>query len=450
MINIKRGLDLPITGAPSQEPGKSRPIRSIAVLGEDYIGMRPTMAVTVGDSVKQGQLLFTDKKTAGVNYTAPGCGTISAINRGDKRSLLSVVIELKGEDRIQFCQYHSAELPSLSREQIVANLVDSGQWTALRTRPYSKVPDPSVVPAAIFVNAMDSNPLAVDPEPVIKDRLQEFFSGINLLSKLTNGALYLCVAPGSCVENSSSIYNDNVQVHSFKGPHPAGLTGTHIHFLDPAGPDKQLWTINYQDVIAVAGLFASGYLCSDRVIALSGPQIENPRLIKTRLGANIHEMTAGELLPGETRLISGSVLSGRTAFSSEAFLGRYHLQVTAIREGRERPFLGWMSPGMNKHSALGIYLSSLFRGRKFPFTTSTNGSDRAMVPLGTFENVMPLDILPTQLLRALVVGDTETAQNLGALELEEEDLALCSYVCSGKYEYGPILRDNLTRIEKES
>jgi Na+-transporting NADH:ubiquinone oxidoreductase subunit A len=243
--------------------------------------------------------------------------------------------------------------------------------------------------------------------------------------------------------------SDRIVQKSFSGPHPAGNAGTHIHYLDPVSSKKTVWTVGYQDVIAIGKLFVTGKLDVERVISLAGPQVENPQIIRTRLGANLQELSAGLLKAGENRIISGSVFGGRRAVGAFAYLGRYHNQVTVLQEGRERPFLHYMQMGSSRFSVLPIYISKLFKDRKFGFTTSTNGSERAMVPVGSYEKVMPLDILPTQLLRSLIVGDTETAQQLGCLELDEEDLALCTFVCPGKYEYGPILRENLTRIEKE-
>ncbi len=215
------------------------------------------------------------------------------------------------------------------------------------------------------------------------------------------------------------------------------------------GAGKSVWNLNYQDVIAIGKLFTTGQLWTERVIALAGPVVEKPRLVRTRLGANLDELAAGQLQPGNNRLISGSVLGGRTAHGAYAYLGRYHLQLSCLKEGDQREFLHYLRAGVEKHSLLNVFVSRLLGGKRFAFTTSTNGSPRAMVPVGNYEAVMPLDILPTQLLRYLIVGDTEMAQKLGALELDEEDLALCSYVCAGKYEYGPILRDNLARIEQE-
>jgi len=444
MINIKRGLDLPIAGAPAQRIEAGRPVRSVAVIGFDYPTMKPTMAVQVGDRVKLGQLLFSDKKSPGVNYTAPGAGVVSAVHRGEKRVLQSVVIDLDGDEEVTFASYSPAQLDGLSSEQVRENLQQSGLWTALRTRPFSKVPAIDATPASIFVTAIDTHPLAADPAVIIAEQAEAFEAGLKVLSNLAK--VFLCKAPNASLPGESLA---KVQVESFNGPHPAGLAGTHIHFLDPVSASKSVWTIGYQDVIAVGKLFTSGRLSVERVVSLAGPVVEQPRLVRARLGANLDELTAGELQPGANRVVSGSVLGGRTAHGAFAYLGRYHQQVSCLREGKEREMLHYLRAGVEKHSILNIYISKLMGGKKFAFSTSTNGSPRAMVPVGNYEEVMPLDVLPTQLLRALRVGDTEVAQKLGCLELDEEDLALCTYVCAGKYEYGPILRDNLTRIEKE-
>lgn len=445
MIKITRGLDLPISGLPDQriEPGSK--VRSVAVVGFDYNGMKPTMAVKTGDRVKTGQLLFTDKKNEGVRYTAPATGLVSAINRGEKRVLQSVVIDVEDDEYEGFTKYDASELPKLSAEQVTENLVESGLWTSLRARPFSRVPAIGSSPAAIFVTAIDTHPLAADPAPIISRSEEDFTNGLELLCRLTSGKVHLCVAPNSSVP---SLDNDQLHVAEFGGVHPAGLAGTHIHFLEGASASKVVWSIGYQDVIAIGKLFTTGKLYTTRVVSLAGPQVETPRLIETRLGVSLDELCAGQVAPGNNRVISGSVLGGRTARGATAFLGRYHNQVTVLAEGNQRDFMGWLSPGVNKHSSLRIYLSQFFK-KRIPYTTNTNGSERAMVPIGVYEKVMPLDILPTQLLRSLIVGDTQVAQSLGCLELDEEDLALCTYVCPGKYEYGPILRDNLSRIEKE-
>lgn len=446
MIKIKRGMDIPIQGAPQQVIEDSPLARSVALVGFDYVGMKPTMSVREGDSVKLGQLLFVDKKTEGVRYTSPGSGTVSAINRGAKRVLQSVVIELEGDEAEQFPSYGTDAAAALDPQVVRDQMVESGQWIALRTRPYSKVPAPVSEAAAIFVTAIDTNPLAADPAVIIAEQSDAFSLGLDLLAKLTAGKVFVCAAGNANVPTGRA---GNIELAEFSGPHPAGLAGTHVHLLHGASTESSVWTIGYQDVIATGRLFLDGRLYAQRIVSLAGPQVDNPRLLRTRLGVDLQALCAGQLKQGETRIISGSVLGGRGVQAATAYLGRYHVQVSALLEGRHRDFMGWLSPGAKRHSALGIYLTSLMGKKPLAMTTNTNGSDRAMVPMGTYENVMPLDILPTQLLRALIVGDTEMAQALGCLELEEEDLALCTYVCPGKYEYGPILRDNLTRIEKE-
>lgn len=446
MIKIRKGLDLPMTGKPEQSIHDGPTVRSVAVLGPDYHGMKPTMAVQQGDAVKLGQLLFTDKKNEAVRYTAPASGKIAAINRGARRVLQSVVIDVEGDDAETFASYSGKQLDALSKEQIVDNLVQSGQWVALRTRPYSKVPSPQSSPHAIFVTAMDTNPLAADPKLILKKETEAFNFGLLLLSKLTEGKVYVCQAENPIINDSQM---SNVVFQSFSGVHPAGNAGTHIHHLDPVSISKTVWTIGYQDVIAYGHLFTTGKIYTQRIISLAGPRVEKPRLIKTRLGANLNELTAGELQPGDNRVISGSVFGGVTSLGPFSYLGRYHNQVTVIEEGRDRPMFHYLRAGANYFSSINIYISKLFQDKRFDFTSTTFGSERAMVPIGTYERIMPLDILPTQLLRSLIVGDTDVAQKLGCLELDEEDLALCTFVCPGKYEYGPILRDNLTRIEKE-
>ncbi len=447
MISIKQGLDLPIAGEPDATVDSSRSVKSVALLGRDYIGMKPTMLVKEGDSVALGQPVFEDKKTPGVVYTAPAAGKVVAINRGDRRTFQSLVIEVNDEgDAVRFESHEPSALAALGDQAVAEQLQKSGLWTALRSRPYSKVPTVDSRPAAIFVSAMDTNPLAADPQPLIAAHAEQFKAGLQVLGNLSEGNIYLGKAPAADIAVPAG---DKFQVEEFDGPHPAGLVGTHIHFLRPASNQSVVWTVGYQDVIAIGHLFTTGQLMTERYVALGGPQVSKPRILKTRLGASLEELTQGELAEGENRVVSGSVLAGNLAAGAEAFLGRFDVQVSVLTEGRDRPMLHYVVPGKDRFSALPIYLSSLDKGRKWNFTTTTNGSDRAMVPIGAYERIMPLDILPTQLLRALIVGDTEMAQKLGALELDEEDLALCTFVCPGKYEYGPILRDNLTRIELE-
>ncbi|OAI14374.1 NADH:ubiquinone reductase (Na(+)-transporting) subunit A [Methylomonas lenta] len=445
-FTIKKGLDLPLTGRPEQNITDGNSIKSVALLGGDYVGLKPKMMVAEGDEVKLGQVLFSDKKNPGVNFTAPGAGIVSAVHRGDKRALLSVVIELKGNKQESFASYAEAELAALSLDQVKENLLASGLWTSFVTRPYGKVPAVDSNPSSIFVTAIDTRPLAADPSVIIKERASDFANGLSVISKLTSGKTYLCKATGADV-----VSNAAVQVAEFSGPHPAGLPSTHIHFIDPVNVNKFVWHIDYQAVIAIGALFTTGKLNVERVVSLAGPTVNNPRLVRTRVGANLEDLVAGELQDVENRVISGSVLYGHEAVGPMAYLAANALQVSVIKEGRDRELFGWIVPGTNKYSAMNVYVSSKDRqtGRQFPLTTDKNGSNRAIVPVGVYESVMPLDILSTPLLKAIVVGDSDTAQSLGCLELDEEDVSLFTFVDPGKHDFAPVLRANLTKIEKE-
>lgn len=446
MINIKRGLNLPIKGEPKQEISEGPKVTQVAILGPDYNGMKPTMSVQAGDKVKIGQLLFTDKKNPGVNYVSPGAGTVSAVNRGEKRMLLSVVIDLDdSEEAISFKSYNAEQVATLEAAEIETNLVESGLWSSFKTRPYSKAPALGSSPNSIFVTAIDTNPLAASVGVVLQSQTEDFNFGLSVISRLTEGTTYLCIGSGDQVPATSGA----VKVEKFTGKHPAGLAGTHMHFLDPVSMNKTNWSINYQDVVAIGALFQTGKISVERVISLAGPAVKNPRLLKTRLGAKISELTAGELTDEENRIVSGSPLYGHAAEGALDFLGRFNNQVSVLPEGRTRNFMGWQMPGFTFFSTKPVFASHPYNAVKRTFHTNLGGGFRAMVPSGMYEEMMPLDIEPTYLLRSLICEDTDEAQKLGALELEEEDLALCTFVCTGKYDFGPILRNNLTKIEKE-
>lgn len=447
MTTIKKGLDLPIAGVPEQriEPGPV--VSQVGLVGDDYIGMKPTMFVSPGDSVKLGQPVFEDKKTPGVIYTAPASGKVVDVVRGAKRKFESLVIDVEGDERAEFDDARGAVPEALGRQGVTDQLRLSGLWPSLRTRPFGKVPDPESSPRSIFVQAIDTNPLAADPAVVIADRQDDFLLGLRMIKQLTDGPVWVCKREGSEIPGDDV---EGVRVESFSGPHPAGLVGTHIHLLDPVGPARVVWYLNYQDVLAIGALVMTGTVDVRRVVSMAGPVVTKPRLLETRIVASVDELIEGEYEADHTiRPISGSVLNGRTARDPHHFLGRYHLQVSLLKEGDEREFLGWQKPGFDKFSVTRVFASAAIPDQRFDFTTSTGGSERAMVPLGTYERVVPLDVLPTQLLRALIVRDTDQARQLGVLELEEEDLALCTFVCPGKYEYGSLLRANLTTIERE-
>ncbi len=458
---IKKGLSLPISGEPIQEIESARQPSHVALLAADYLGMKPTMLVLQDDRVKRGQPLFEDKKQPGILYTSPGAGKVVAVNRGERRALQSVVIELndnersgkvdasaaRTEDEAVFQSYTGKNIASLNRQEIRSLLLESGLWTAFRTRPFSKAPAMDSEPHSIFVTAMDTNPLAPSMDAILEGQQEDFERGMIALAKLCEGFVYVCKAKGSKISVNP---NTGASLAEFDGIHPAGTAGVHIHFLDPVYRGKTVWHLGAQDAIAIGRLLATGRLPVERIISLAGPQVQKPRLLRTRLGASTETLCQGELKEGDNRILSGSVLSGHAAGGpTHGYLGRYAQQISVLREGREREFMGWMMPGADKFSISRTFLSTFNKSKKYDFTTTTNGSARAMVPFGYFERVMPMDLMPTHLLRALVIGDLEQAEQLGCLELDEEDLALCSFVCAGKIDYGFHLRKTLEAIEKE-
>ncbi|MBV72207.1 MAG: NADH:ubiquinone reductase (Na(+)-transporting) subunit A [Myxococcales bacterium] len=449
---IKQGLDLPITGKPADRVEEGPAVRRVAIVAADYPTMKPRMAVSEGDSVKCGQLLFEDRKSDGVRFTAPVQGTIVAINRGERRVLQTLVIELAtaGEigEQVDFESYTGGAIDSLSSENAVELLAESGLWTALRSRPYGRVPSVNDKAAAVFITAIDTHPLAGSIETALSGHEEAFKAGLDVVSKLTEGKTYLCTAKGSQIPSTGS-----VELAQFGGKHPAGLPGTHIHTLDPVSRKKAVWHLGWQDVIAIGTLFTTGKLDCTRVVALGGPVVKSPRMLRTLAGVSTDELTANELIVDrEIRKISGSILGGRNSEGDVfGFLGRYHNQISCLAEDRERVFFGWLSPGFNKYSTVRAFAAGLMGMNKKPraLTTNTNGSHRAMVPIGMFERVMPLDILPTFLLRALCADDVERAEALGCLELTEDDLALCTFVSPGKEDFGRALRRNLDEMWKE-
>ena len=444
IFNLKKGLNIPVLGIPEQIiQGEKKP-KSVAVLGPDYIGLKPKMLVSVGDKVKRGSPLFCHKDYPEILYVSPCKGKVKVINRGDKRVLLSVVIDVESlsDKGINIIKTHSNEK---SQEQFVKKcLFDSGLWTSFLTRPYSKVPSSDSLPSSIFITAMDTEPLCPDAELIINHDLKAFNEGVKKISLLTKGKVFICT------KNNSQLKFNDFDTYEFAGPHPAGLAGTHMHFLDAPSAIKTVWSIGYQDVIAIGKLFLTGFIDVSRIVSIAGPHALKPRLVKTVLGASLDDILEGEYNKAEgCRVISGSILSGFHATNELAYLGKYSRQITIIKEDLEKHFFGWIKPQPNKFSVMPVLLSAFGFFKLFNLTSNLNGGRRAMVPTGVFETLMPQDFLPTQMLRSLLVMDTDVAQSLGALELDEEDLALCTFACPAKYEYGSALRDSLQKIEKE-
>ena len=429
---IRKGLDLRLPGEPEQTVHPGPDVQHVALCGRDYHGLKPRLLVAEGDAVGRGQPLFIDKHDPAVNYCSPVQGVISAVNRGPRRRLDSVVVQLQpsSAEDVQFEPLSDEEQAALGSDDLSDRLQRSGLWSAFRTRPFSRVPLSGSRPHAIFVTATDTRPLAADPAVIVGADPEAFRSGLHLLPLLTSGTVYVCTGPGWNIELPQVERLTEVR---FSGPHPAGLPGTHMHILDPVGTGRVAWQIDCQDVMAIGKLFTRGEVPSSRVIALGGECLARPRLVKTVMGASINELLVDEFRQCEgCRVLSGSVLDGRRASDGLAYLGRYHAQVSVIPEGGDRRLFGW-----------------LFGKGRFGWSTSQHGRYSGMIPMPVFEKVMPLDILPAALFRALLVKDTDQAQALGCLELDEEDLALCAYVCPAKTEYGQALRSSLEQIERD-
>ncbi len=443
-IQIKKGLDIPVSGKPEQKIRSGNTVGQVAVIGDDYIGLKPTMLVNPGDKVITGQPLFTDKKNAGVTITSPGCGTVTGINRGEKRTFESLTITLDGEDGLTFCE-PTTRPQELEPKSIRELLVKSGLWVSFRTRPYGTAPAIHSEPSSLFVTAIDTAPLAAAPHVIINEYQDSYQLGLRILRSMLPVPIHYCTG-STVLEPFEEV--DGLNYYSFQGPHPSGLPSTHIHFIDPVHEDKTVWHIGYQDVIAIGHLFSSGQLLTERTIALAGPGVIKPSLVKTRIGASIPNFCRRELSLEELRTISGSLLSGRTSQGNYTFLGRFHDQISVIEDSSGRSFFNWLLPGRDRFSTKPVFASTYLKGLRYKMNTAIWGGKRAIYPLGTYDEVMPLDIIATSLLKSLSVGDTDKSKDLGCLELIEDDLGLCGFVCPGKNEFGPVLRNVLGAIER--
>lgn len=448
---IRRGLDVPLAGDPQQRVEEGRGVDRVAVLADDYPGLRPRMGVKVGDRVIRGERLFEDRKNPGVFHTAPASGTVEAVVRGERRALRSVIIAVdRDADASEEKEYEASgkiDGRAASADDARALLLESGMWTALRSRPFGKVPAPGAKARAIFVTAVDTQPHAPEVEIALEGREGDFEGGLEALVSLGDGApVYLCVGAGSSL---AGVDVPGVEVHRFEGPHPAGNAGLHIHLIDPVDLGRTAWHVGYQDTAAIGHLFRTGKLSVERVVSVAGPMARKPRLLRTRIGADLAGLLEGEILDGETRIVTGSVLAGRIAAGDVGFLGRHHNQISLLQEGGEREFLGWMGPGFSAYSTSRLFVSSFLPAKKRPLRTLLGGGIRAMIPNGSYDAVMPFDVMPVFLFKALLSNDLDAAQRLGCLELDEEDVALCTFVCPSKIDHGRSLRRVLDAVEKE-
>ncbi len=432
MIKISKGLDLPISGTP-ENILEDVDVRTCGVLGTDHVGFKPTLKKNIGDEVKAGEILLENKKDQNIYITSPASGRITDINRGNKRRLLSIEIDI--DDEIGSIEFNT--------DNILDLLINSGYFSFFKTRPFNRTPHVDDIPKSIFVNCCDTNPLSIDPFNIITLNQELFDKGLEIISKLYEVPVYCTYQNDDFITS-----HDNVEFIKFNGPHPAGLVGTHIHMISPVNLDNVVWSIGFQEVMSIGYLYIHKMIRNKKTIALGGEGVYEPKLLNLRYGSNIDEAIAGKI-KGGVRVISGSVLNGISSSGAMKFIGTFDNQISVIPDNSNDILFNWLMPGKNLHSKLGTFISSWIKPKKFIFNTSKNGGNRAIVPLPSYEEVMPLNILSTQLLKAIVTKDIELAIRLGALELSPEDLALLSYVCPSKYDYQTILADNLNLIYEE-
>lgn len=437
-IALRRGLDLPIPGRPDRaiEP---KAVASVALLGDDLPGGRCVPRVEPGQRVALGETLLVDRRREELRFVSPGAGRVAAVHRGEARRLVAVAIELSGDACIEHPPLAGDRIRDLPRDAIGERLLRSGAWTALRTRPFGRIPDPRQVPAAIFVRATANDALSLDPLPLLGARADDLALALLALVRLTDGEVFLCTGPG---ELPGLPDHPRLRAVVVRGPHPAGLVGSHIHRLCRVGPGRSVWYLGAQDALAIGAELRTGRPDVERVVSLAGPRVARPRLLRTRLGASSEDLLRDELQPGPCRIVSGPVLSGRRALYPAAYLGRYHEQLCALPlESAGDRRCAWLVPRRG-----GARRAPPWRPRP-DWTGASHGPCRAMLPLDVFERVVPLRLPVGLLLRSLAAGDVESAERYGALELEEEDLALCSYLCPAKLDYGRLLRRALDELE---
>ena len=443
-VKLKKGLDIRLKGQAEKILNPEVQSLHYAVKPIDFPGLTPKLNVRVGDKVMVGSPLFHDKLRPEVVFTSPVSGSVVAISRGDRRKLLEVVVEKAGDDYIDFGK---ADPTAISREEIKEKMLKSGLWPVVRQRPYHIIARHSDTPKAIFISAFDSAPLAPDYNFIFDNSADSHFkSGLRALKRLTDGSLHLVVNGKS--EPSEILKDAPAEIERFAGPHPAGNVGIHIHHIDPVNKGESVWYVNPQDVIAIGRLFDEGRYNHDRIIALTGSEVIKPQYYRIRSGASIQSLMKGNAKSDNLRYISGNVLTG-AKIPADGYMGFYDSQLTVIPEGDYFEFFGWMMPGVDKFSFYKIFASKIIPRKEYSLDTNLHGGERAFVMTGQYEKVIPMDIYPMQLLKAILAEDIDMMENLGIYEVAEEDFALCEYICPSKIEIQSIIRRGLDLMARE-
>ena len=447
VIKLKKGLDIKLNGEAEKVVQPVGKITRCALKPTDFRALTPKLAVKAGDEVKAGDVLFFDKTHPEIKFTTPLSGTIEAINRGERRKLLEIVV--KADAETQYRDFGKTEINKLNRDEVINRLLDSGAWPLIKERPYDIIANPMVTPKAIFVSAFDSAPLAPDYEVILNGEEKNLQTGFDCLKKLCNKNINLQLQADT---PSSSIFNklQQVDITYFAGPHPSGNAGIQIHHLNPINKGEHVWVVNIQDVAIIGRLFNEGHFDARKIIALTGSEVNKPLYYRSVLGASIADLTDGKLKNTTTqRIISGNVLTG-TSVESNGYLGFYDNQITVIPEGNYYEFLGWASPGFNKFSASKLFPSFLCPKKHYTLDTNYHGERRAFVVTGQYEKVFPMDIYPVYLLKACLAQDIDRMEQLGIYEVAPEDMALCEFVCTSKTPVQFILSEGIELMMKET
>ena len=439
-IKIKRGHDIRVSGVPNRDVISAPTSKTVSVLPYSFKSVKPKLMVQEGDEVKIGSPLFFDKTKPEVRWASPASGNIASIQFGARRAIEKIEITVQNNDKVSFQTLSQIEFDSADRKKILDLILEASLFPLIRQRPFNKVADPKDIPRDIFISGHNSAPLSVDLLNLIENEKDIFQTGLTALSKLTEGNVFLTL--GSPMEF------DNVIMQTVSGPHPSGNVGIQIHHTKPLRPGDVIWSVNAQHVITLGKLFQTGAYDPTIIVSIGGSGATTPTTVKTVTGANIGLLISEQNIESPTRLISGDVLTGQTVEHS-GFLGFYDSSITIINDKVKRPFLGMLSFGSNKtkYSLSNTFLS--YGEQSFDFTTSQNGELRAMVPLNAWENVLPMDIYPNPLYRAILAQDIEEMEKLGIWECDDEDFALCSFACPSKIDVGSVIRDGLDLMEKE-
>ncbi|MDP2114107.1 MAG: Na(+)-translocating NADH-quinone reductase subunit A [Bacteroidota bacterium] len=443
-FKLKRGLDIRLKGGAEAVLGSVSQIRTVALKPTDFPGLTPKLIVKADMQVKAGDALFFDKYHPEILFSSPVSGTVKAINRGERRKILEIVVESDG--KMESLAFTKADPSVLSREQVKTHLLQSGLWPFLKQRPYGILAKPADVPKHIFISCFDSAPLAPDYSFILKGQEKMLQSGINALAKLTDGKVFLGLPDG----NTGFLGQlKNVETNIFSGPHPAGVVGIQIHQVSPINKGEIVWTINLLDVLFIGRLFETGKIDMRKIVALTGSEVNAPKYYPTILGGCLENVLVNNTKKEvKERIISGNVLTG-TKVDQDDCLGFFDHQLTVIPEGDNYEFMGWADPGFNKFTASKAYLSKLFPKKSYTLDANLHGGERAFVLSGQYEKYLPMDILPVYLLKAILANDIDKMEELGIYEIVEEDLALCEYACTSKVKVQDIVRQGLDLMMKE-